>query len=100
MAVLGHYPEYRQVAEVTNAQHFDLGDAARWLTSSQCWRQNKAFLDAVIACGGCFLLATPPDMARDRSNYRLELDYLNDKGYRLGNLGPDAGNAFLALVPA
>ena len=83
LVVIGHYPEYKTLAASVGAIAFEV-PIAQWREWSDArqWAENVAFLDSAIASRASFLLATPPNEARQDSFYRRELDYLRGRGYR------------------
>ena len=84
VTVLGHYPEYVNLAEELNANYFNV-PTEEWnaLTPSEQWSKNQGFIDEAIARGDQFKLATPLDKARPGSFYEKEIQYLTSKGYQL-----------------
>lgn len=81
-AVLGHYPEYKQVADRTGARRFNIPeDIWNKMSETERWTANQKFLDRMIARGDDVVLATPLDKVRPGSYYARELEYLSSKGY-------------------
>lgn len=82
--VLGHYPEYTQLAERVGARSFQIPERI-WsaMTDSERWTANQKFLDRLIERGDDVLLATPIDKVKAGSYFERELEYLFEKGYRL-----------------
>jgi hypothetical protein len=80
--VLGHYPEYMDMADSLGHRRFDIPKAA-WdsMTDAQRWAANQKFLDRTISRGDNILLSTPLDKVRPRSYFERELQYLSSKGY-------------------
>lgn len=80
--VLGHYPEYKQMAESLGARHFNIPEAA-WnkMSESQRWTANQKFLDRAINRGDEIILSTPLDKVRPGSYFARELEYMGSKGY-------------------
>jgi uncharacterized protein RhaS with RHS repeats len=89
ITVLGHYPEYIDLATKTNARVFSLPDNIwRGMSEPEIWNANQKFLDRTFKKGHDVLLATPYDKARKGSYFEKELDYLiNKKGYTLSDDG-------------
>lgn len=90
IVVIGHYPAYVALAKERGHRHFQVDAATwqRWDAAAQ-WAANRGFMDAAIAEGAVFLLATPPADARAGSWYWRELDYLRTKGYQARLNGRD-----------
>ena len=82
--VLGHYPEYIELAELRHAGCFNI-PAEVWnkMTSKEQWAANSKFLDDAITRGDEILLATPLEKLHTGSWYERELRYLASKGFRL-----------------
>ncbi len=80
--VLGHYPEYVELAQRTGARTFSMSDEA-WSSMSpdEQWLRNQRFLDRAIERGDEISLATPVDRVRPGSFYERELQYLGKHGY-------------------
>lgn len=81
--VLGHYPEYKQLADTIRARRFSIPEAA-WnqMSPAEQWATNQKFLDQMIIRGDDIILATPLDKVRPGSFFARELKYLASKGYR------------------
>jgi hypothetical protein len=81
--VLGHYPEYKELADNSNARRFNIPEEI-WdkMTDSQRWEANKKFLDRMITRDDEIILSTPLDKVRPGSYFSRELGYLSEKGYR------------------
>lgn len=81
--VLGHYPEYMNMADSLGHRRFDIPKAA-WdkMTDAQRWAANQKFLDRTISRGDDNLLSTPLDKVKPGSYLERELQYLSGKGYR------------------
>jgi RHS repeat-associated protein len=89
ITVLGHYPEYIELAKKTDARVFSLPDKV-WknMSDAEIWEANKKFLDRTYKKGHDVLLATPFDKARTGSYFEKELDYMTkNKGYTLSEDG-------------
>jgi RHS repeat-associated protein len=88
LTVLGHYPEYVNLAESTGANYFNV-PTSEWnaMTPSEQWSMNERFLDEAIARGDKFQLATPLDKVRPGSFFERELRYLESKGYIVNETG-------------
>jgi hypothetical protein len=80
--VLGHYPEYMNMADSLGHRRFDIPKAA-WdkMTDAQRWTANQKFLDRTISRGDDILLSTPLDKVKPGSYFERELQYLSGKGY-------------------
>lgn len=81
--VLGHYPEYSNLADGLGYRRLDIPKQA-WdkMTDAERWAANQKFLDRTIARGDEIILATPLDKVRPGSYFARELEYLSSKGYR------------------
>lgn len=81
--VLGHYPEYSQLADSLGHRRFDIPKQA-WdrMTDAERWAANQKFLDRTISRGDEIILSTPLDRVRPGSYFARELEYLSGKGYR------------------
>ncbi len=81
--VLGHYPEYMNMADSLGHRRFDIPTAA-WdkMTDAERWTANQKFLDRTISRGDDILLSTPLDKVKSGSYFEGELQYLSGKGYR------------------
>ena len=86
--VLGHFPEYLEVADELAAHRFDI-PMETWTKMSQAerWAANQAFLDKMIARGDEFIFATHPLKTKPGSTFEREIKYMLEKGYRLGDDG-------------
>jgi len=91
--VLGHYPEYVDVAKASGGRTFEVPTKV-WdsMSPEQQWTANQKFLDRAIARGSNVQLATPANAAREGSYYERELQYMQSKGY---SVGPDG----MSLLP-
>ena len=82
--VLGHYPEYIELAEQRHASCFNIpADTWNKMTPDERWAANRKFLDDAIAKGDEIVLATPFERLHSGSTYERELRYLASKGFRL-----------------
>jgi RHS repeat-associated protein len=82
--VLGHYPEYVQLAEQLGARRFHVPlDAWNRMTAAEQWAANVKFLDRTIRRGDEILLATPLEQVRTGSWLEREIKYLLEKGYQV-----------------
>jgi len=86
--VIGHYPEYVQLADDLAANRFSI-PKAQWdrMTEAQRWAANQRFLDDAIARGDTIRLATSPDKVRPGSYLEKETRYLTEHGYQLSRDG-------------
>jgi RHS repeat-associated protein len=82
--VLGHYPEYTQLAGEFGARRFNIPTHV-WnrMTDAERWAANQKFLDRMIRRGDVVILATPLDKVKPGSYFQRELDYLFGHGYKL-----------------
>lgn len=80
--VLGHYPEYKQLAENLGARRFSIPEAV-WnkMSEAERWTANQKFLDRMTSRGDQIILSTPLDKVRPGSYFARELEYLGSKGY-------------------
>ena len=81
--VLGHYPEYSNLADSLGHRRFDIPKQA-WdrMTDAERWTANQKFLDRTISRSDGIILSTPLDKVRPGSYFARELEYLFGKGYR------------------
>ncbi|MFM6603607.1 MAG: RHS repeat domain-containing protein, partial [Dolichospermum sp.] len=81
--VLGHYPEYKHLADSLDARNFNIPENI-WnkMSDAERWTANQKFLDRTISKGDEIILATPLDKVRPGSYYAKELEYLASKGYK------------------
>jgi hypothetical protein len=86
--VLGHYPEYFNLAKDLGARRFNIPTAV-WegMDDATKWGANQKFLDRMILRGDNIRLATPLNQVRPGSFFQKELKYLFDKGYKVGSDG-------------
>jgi len=91
--VLGHYPEYKSLAESLSARRFNIPESA-WnkMSEAERWGANQKFLDRMISRGDDVILATPLDKVRPGSYFARELEYMSGRGY-----GPSADGTRLIL---
>ncbi|MGH8583974.1 MAG: RHS repeat-associated core domain-containing protein [Gammaproteobacteria bacterium] len=80
--VLGHHPEYKQLAESLSARRFNIPEAA-WnkMSEAERWGANQKFLDRMVSRGDEIILATALDKVRPGSYFARELEYLGSKGF-------------------
>ena len=83
-AVLGHFPDYTNIARDAALACFHL-PYAHWyrLTETDRWQLNQSFLESVARARLPVRLATMPSAARHGSAYARELAYLASLGYQL-----------------
>lgn len=88
-AILGHYPEYIELANEMGARKFDMPmNVWNKMTDTEKWVANQKFLDRLIKRGDEVILATPVRNINDITGYfRRELDYLIQRGYQLNAEG-------------
>ena len=80
--VLGHHPEYVQLAETLAARRFNIpGEVWNRMSEAERWTANQKFLDRMISRGDEITLATPLDKVRPGSYFARELEYLGSRGY-------------------
>jgi hypothetical protein len=81
-SVLGHYPEYKTLAESLSARRFNIPESA-WnkMSEAERWGANQKFLDRMISRGDDVILATPLDKVRPGSYFARELEYMSSRGY-------------------
>jgi RHS repeat-associated protein len=86
--VLGHYPEYVNLAETIGARRFQIPTNV-WnkMTATEQWAANTKFLDRMIVRGDNIRLATPLSQVRPGSFFHRELSYLFSKGYKVSSDG-------------
>ncbi|RYC66959.1 RHS repeat-associated core domain-containing protein [Spirosoma sordidisoli] len=86
--VLGHHPEYLDLADELGANRFSIPKNI-WdnMTPDEQWLANQKFLDRMIRRGDDVRLATPLDQVRPGTYYHRELEYLFRNGYRIGSDG-------------
>lgn len=84
VTVLGHYPEYVELAAEIKAESMQI-PMEEWdaMTPEEQWSATTGFFDKKIAANHNFRLATPLERARPGSYYIRELKYLFGKGYML-----------------
>ncbi|HEY9897856.1 MAG TPA: RHS repeat-associated core domain-containing protein [Pantanalinema sp.] len=81
--VLGHYPEYMELAENIGARAFEIpADVWNRMSKAEQWTANQKFLDRMISRGDDILLATPLNKVKPGSYFARELEYLSGKGYK------------------
>ena len=83
ITVLGHYPQYVELAQSLGANHFNLAPEV-WeaMSPADRWAANRAVLDAAAARGDEIRLATP--LREGPSIFRDELEYMSDTyGYEV-----------------
>jgi RHS repeat-associated protein len=81
--VLGHYPEYMELADSKGHRRFDIPMKA-WnkMSDAERWSANQKFLDRTISRGDEIVLSTPLQNVKPGSYFERELQYLSGKGYR------------------
>ena len=80
--VLGHYPEYKELAESLGARRFNIPPTV-WekMSETERWAANQKFIDRMISRGDDILLATPLDQVKPNTYFVRELEYLGSRGY-------------------
>lgn len=82
--VIGHFPAYIELAEQLRARHFSLpAEIYAGMTEAARWEANLRFLDAAIAEGCIFVLATVPAGIRPGSVFEQEIVYILSLGWQL-----------------
>ncbi|MFF9580303.1 RHS repeat-associated core domain-containing protein [Streptomyces rubiginosohelvolus] len=90
--VIGHYPDYKNVAAKEGGKFFEIPSSARGrIGDVEEMAANRKFLDRGIRNGDTFKLATPYSEIRPGSAYEWEVGYLINHGYRFN----DVGNALI-----
>jgi hypothetical protein len=86
--VLGHYPEYTNLADELNANRFSI-PSEQWnaMSVEERWSINRQFLDEAISHSDQFRLATPINQVRPGSYYQKELNYMYKQGYKISPNG-------------
>jgi len=87
--VLGKHPYFRELANELGARQFDV-PMEHWdkMSKAEQWEANRKFLDRMIARGDEIILSSPVKNVDDVSGgFRLELDYMLGKGFRLSEDG-------------
>ena len=86
--VLGHYPEYMELATQIGARRFQIPTEV-WnkMTVHEQWEANLKFLDRMILRGDNIRLATPLNQVKPGSYFEKELKYLFIRGYKLTSDG-------------
>jgi hypothetical protein len=88
VSVIGHYPDYIQLAEKLGANRFNIpGNVWDKMTEVQRWTANRKFLDRAVRRGDIFELATPLEKIRPGSYLEKEINYLLEQGYQLSTDG-------------
>jgi hypothetical protein len=82
IVVIGHYPEYVDLANKLSAEYFAVPETI-WcaLSVEQQWTLNMLFLDREISQGSLFILSTNLDDVRSGSWLEREIAYLLSRGY-------------------
>ena len=90
ITVLGHYPDYVDLANKLNAKRFQIPTNI-WnkMTPAEQWAANLKFLDRMIKRGDVIKLATPLNKVKPGSYYEKELKYLMKSGYKLNYKGTE-----------
>jgi hypothetical protein len=88
MTVLGHHPEYIDLAAELGARKFNIPtNIWRSMSDAERWVANQKFLDRMILRGDNIRLATPINQVKPGSFYQKELEYLFEKGYKISSDG-------------
>ncbi len=86
--VIGHFPEYLEVANELGAKGFSVpGKIWSKMSEAEKWAANKTFLDRAIKKGAKFILATPMTDIKRGNWLKREIDYLLEMGYQLSDDG-------------
>src|SRR5690606_20647814 len=84
VSVLGHHPEYIDLANEINARRFNIPtEVWKEMSDPERWVANQKFLDRMIARGDKIQLATPIEKVKPGTYYEKELNYLFSKGYKI-----------------
>ncbi len=88
-AVLGKYPDYRNLADEIGAKRFNVPtDIWNKMSEAEQWTANKTFLDRMIQQGDEIILSNPVTKISDVSGaFRKEIDYLVEQGFQLSGNG-------------
>lgn len=87
-SVLGHYPEYVNLAKSLGAKRFNIPtNIWEGMRTAEKWGANQKFLDRMILRGDNIRLATPLSQVKPGSFYQQELNYLFGKGYKVSSNG-------------
>ena len=88
ISVLGHYPEYVNLANKLGAKTFQVPvNVWNKMSPKEQWTANTKFLDRMILRGDNIRLATPLNRVKPGSFFQKELNYLFDKGYKVNSTG-------------
>lgn len=83
-SVLGHYPEYVDIASQRGAKRFQIPtDIWNNMSPDEQWAANIKFLDRMILRGDNITLATPLSQVKPGSFFQRELNYLYGKGFKV-----------------
>lgn len=88
--VIGHYPDYENVAKALGVRHFNIPTPIwKAMSPPERWAANQRFLDRAIRRGDDIILATPLEQVHigQGTYYEKELDYLLDRGYVVSSDG-------------
>jgi RHS repeat-associated protein len=89
VTVLGKYPDYIAMASKTGARRFNIPENV-WnkMTADEQWVANRKFLDRTIANNDQIIFSNRVKNINEvTGDFRKELEYLIDKGYRLADDG-------------
>jgi type II secretory pathway pseudopilin PulG len=88
LTVIGRHPTYVELGEQLGANYYNIPTRV-WnaMSEGEKWLANRTFLDQAIARGDEFVLASGIRTAEAGSWFRIELEYLFYRGYRLAEDG-------------
>ncbi len=88
ITVIGHYPQYGELAKSLGARRFQIPPSVfDKMSAAEQWKANTKFLDRTILRGDKIRLATPLNQVKPNSWYARELKYLYGKGYKASSDG-------------
>ena len=87
-SVIGHFPQYVNVAQDLGANYFSV-PTEQWnaMSEAERWAANQKFLDAAVGRGDTFRLATSLSKMREGSYLAREVQYLKGFGYAVSKDG-------------
>ncbi len=88
ITVLGHHPEYVNLADQLGARRFQIPtNIYEKMSEAERLTANTKFLDRTILKGDNIRLATPLNKVRPGSPFEWELNYMSGKGYNISSNG-------------
>ncbi len=87
-SVIGHYPDYVNMAKDLKANYFSI-PTEQWnaMSETERWAANQKFLDEAAARGSTFRLATSLSEMKKGSYFAREVQYLKGLGYTISKDG-------------